>query len=1036
MERLAVDAKPANGALLNRREVWKLQRLAATLAPDGFDARPGRAARSADELNEVLTTYRLLARGRLEQHECELLADVHAAWLPTYVAAMRAVAPARHAGEPGDEPDRRSRLAEVCRPFCDLLRRELVAAASAACQAPGRARVMPAVVDAFEEHLIDRFEIAVAWAVEADQNVAFARLGIARACATADDQASYFARTFFDAGSRHEFHLRFPVLARWLATVTRQLCDGGARLVARLARDADDIGAELFGEPIEAFESVVLGKSDAHAGGCTVAVVDVRLASGPASLVYKPRCLRSEQAMQDLLRRLGDDGVLRFALRRIVVKKGYGYEERIPTDRNQVGSRDEAAHVYEELGGLLATFYILGGTDLHYENVMVADGHVYICDCETSLGTELAGQEPASGTVLDSVYRTGLLEWPLPPTDDLVLRLSGCSGGESYEIPFALPRLEEGPVLAVRYETGIHVEENAPNRIHLDGHVLEARDFEADILRGFGKVHAWFRETEHASRCVRSLFAGTEVRLVARATQVYAQLLTGARHPRCLTEPLEVDVVFGRLHEAPHRWDPQGRAAAAEARSLWQLDVPTFGAVADATELRHDRSAPVAVELERSPLQMALDRIGALSSEDLRRQVGYISASLSLAEVHSPAFVKTALEYAQLVGDELCTLFEDPARPARWTAGRSGAATGGIEGSLYYGSAGAALFLAYLDAIEPQKRVRRAAEAALAHSLAGVCDAMGAFEGLAGQIYVLVHLHALWGAPELLERAIDRSHELETLIDADRAFDVLGGSAGAIVVMLSLARATGHGLDIAHRCARHLLRHAERAETGLSWAPRRRDEALGNLTGLSHGAGGIGWALIVVGAATGDEEYIDAGRRAFAYERLHFDENRRDWYDLRTSIVEMMGGKRHFSNAWCNGASGIGLTRLASWVALGESDDALLDEAYLALSATLRNFTSLGNDTLCHGRSGNAELLLRFALVRNEPAFQLEANMHAQASWRRLAGTPEWPREEDGHQPLSGLMLGIAGVGMHYLRLAHPERIPSPLLLDPPQPAP
>lgn len=1027
------DAERAAGASLSRVDAWKLMRLAGSLSLDGVDARPGITGRSAAELEGVLTAHRLLARrsGPYNSRERAVLADVHAAWLPTYEAALRDCDPAR----PSGAPDRRARLTLVCRPFCELLRRGLAAASSAANETCGRELVTPAVLEACEEHLINRFELAIAWAVEADQNVAFARLGIDRASATTDDHAGYFERTFGDATARHDFYLRFPVLGRWLATVTRQLCDNGARLVSRLARDANDIGAELFGEPILAFESLSLGKSDVHAGGCSVAMVDVRLASGPGSFVYKPRCLRSEHAMQGLLRRLGDDGVLEFATHRVLVKDDYGYEERIPTDRNHVASAAEGAQVYEELGGFLAMFYILGGSDLHYENVMVADGHVFICDCETALGTMLPGQEPAMGTVLDSVYRTGLLEWPLPATEDAVLRLSGCSGGESYEIPFALPRLQDGPALAVRYETGIRVDEKAANRIYLNGQVIEARDFETAILRGFGKVHDWFRDTDHASRCVSSLFAGTEVRFVARATQVYAQLLMGARHPRCLTEPLEVDVVFGRLLEAPHRWDTQGLAASAEARSLWQLDVPTFAALADATELLHDHAAPIDVDLGRSPLQLALDRIASLSAEDHERQVGYISASLSLAEVQNSAFVTTALEYAQLVGDELCTLLEDASLPARWMAGASRLEADSVEGSLYYGSAGVALFLAYLDAIKPQTRVRRAAEAALAHSLSCACEGMGAFEGLAGQIYLLVHLHALWGAPELLASAIERSCELETLIDSDRAFDVLGGSAGAIVVMLGLAGASGESLDIAHRCARHLLRHAERAETGLSWAPRRRDEALANLTGLSHGAGGIGWALIALGAATGCEEYVDAGRRAFAYERVHFDEGRRDWYDLRTSIVEMMGGRRHFANAWCNGAAGVGLTRLASWVALGESDETLLEETYLALSATLRNFTTLGNDTLCHGRSGNAELLLRFAQVRNEPAFQLEANMHAQASWRRLATTPRWPREEDGHQPLSGLMLGIAGVGLHFLRLAHPERVPSPLLLDPPAPA-
>jgi type 2 lantibiotic biosynthesis protein LanM len=931
-------------------------------------------------------------------------------------------------------PDRRRLLVRVCAPFCQLLRRELTAALSDANAASGRGLVEPAFVAAFEEHLIDRFELAAAWAVEADQNVAFARLGLGRDSATVRDHGDYFERTFGDVGACHAFYLRFPVLGRWLATVTRLLCGSGTLLVQRLARDADEIGAELFDEGIVAFTSVSLGKSDYHAGGCSVAIVDVRVESGRGALVYKPRCLASERAMQGLLRRLVDDGVIGFALRRVLVKDGYGYEERIPTDRNNVESRAHASRVYEELGGLLALFYILGGSDLHFENVIVADGHVFICDCETALGTALPGQETAMGTVLDSVYRTGLLDWPLPPTAEVVLKLSGTTGGEAYEVPFALPKLQDGPVLAVRYETNIRVDQAAPNRIRLDRQVLEPRDFEDAILRGFGKIHDWFRDTATASRWVSSLFADTQVRLVARSTQIYSQLLIGARHPRCLTEPLEVDLVFGRLGEAPHRWDTEGLAAAAEARSLWQLDVPTFAARADATELLHDGAAPVRVDLDRSPVQTALDRIAALSAEDRQRQAGYISASLCLAEVRSPTFVATALEYAHLVGYELCRLLEDPSRPMRWTYQARGAETDDIQGTLYYGSAGVALFLAYLDAIDPHERVRRAAERALAHARSYAPVGMGAFDGLAGQIYVLVHLHNLWGDPELLRSAIAKTRQLDALIDADRAFDVLSGGGGVIAVMLGLASASGEGLDTAHRCARHLLRHAESAGSGLSWASRHPDDAVANLTGFAHGASGVGWALVSLGAATGHEEYVDAGRQAFAYERTHFDGDRRDWYDLRTSVLERTNGRRHFANAWCNGAAGIGLSRLASWAAIAASDDALLDETYLALSATLRNFPSLGNDTLCHGRSGNAELLLRFARTRDEPAFQLEANMHAQASWRRLASTPEWPREESGHQPLTGLMVGISGMGMHFLRLAHPERIPSPLLLDPPQP--
>lgn len=826
------------------------------------------------------------------------------------------------------------------------------------------------------------------------------------------------------------------MLGRWLATVTRLLCDNATRLIERLARDADGIGLELFDEPVLAFTSVVLGKSDYHAGAASVAIVGVDLESGPDALVYKPRSLGAEHAMQGLLGRLTQDGVIGFATHRVVAKDGYGYEQLIPCDRNDVSSAAQAAHVYEELGGFLAIFYVLGGSDLHYENVMVADGHAFVCDCETVFGVALRGQEPAAGSVLDSVYRTGLLEWPLPPmADNIVLRLSGYAGGQAYDVPFALPRLQDGPVLAVKYETGIRVDQDAPNRVRLDGEIVEPADYEDAIARGFCRVHDWFRQTPSAGRCIWTLFAGTEVRLIARSTQIYAQLLLATRHPRCLIEPLEVDLVFARLDEAPHQWDTRGLAAAAEAASLWQLDVPTFSARATATELLHDHSAPTDVSIAQSPLRLALDRIDALSTEDQLRQIGYIAASLSLSEVRSTTFVTTALEYAHLVGDELCRQLRDPSRLARWTYAQAGAeADDHVVGSLYYGSAGVALFLAYLDAIRPDERLRCAAERALAHSLANVPDGIGAFDGLAGQIYVLTHLHALWGEPRLLALALRKSQQVDAMIDERRDFDVLSGSAGVIAVMLGLERVCGEGVDIAHRCARHLLAHAEATQPGLSWPLKHREEATANLTGFAHGAGGIGWALIALGASTGREEYVEAGRQAFAYERLHFDEDRRDWYDLRTSVLTMNGGRHHFGNAWCNGAAGIGLSRLESWATLGKADDQLLHETYLALSATLRNFASIGNDTLCHGRSGNCELLLRFATVRGELAFELEANTHAQAHWRRLASTPDWPRVEGGRQPLSGLLVGIAGVGMHFLRLAHPERVPSALLLDPPQP--
>jgi type 2 lantibiotic biosynthesis protein LanM len=984
--------------------------------------------------NRLLT----LRSGSLGPDERALLEDVHSAWLPTYTAAVHgfdlSTFPVAEA-DWSDAAGTRRWLALACAPFLSLLHREVQTAIDIADQAAGRKLFGHAIIEEFGKHLIDRFKLSLAWAIEADQNVAFARLGINKDDATADDHHDYFNRTFRDASAYHHFYLRFPVLGRWLATVTHLLCDSGHSIVGRLCREADEIGAELFDEPIIRFTSLDFGKGDYHAGGHSVVMVGVMLVSGPESFVYKPRCLRSEAAMQGLLEHLTAEGVIGFAPHRVMVREGYGYEQRIPSGRNHVQSREDAVRIYEELGGFLGIFYVLGGSDLHYENVMVADGHAFVFDCETALRVAPPGQEPAAGTVIDSVYRTGLLEWPRPAAADASLRLSGYAGGESYELAAAVPRLQEGPMLAVRHETGIRVEPNASNRVHLNGEVLEPKDFQDAIVNGFSQIHQWFQhDTVRTIRLVEELFSDTSARFIARATQVYSQLLIGARHPRCLTEPLEVDLVFERLSEDPLQWDTSGLATASEFRSLWQLDIPLFSTRAAGTELLHDHLDAITVELPRSPLQHAVDRIGSLSSDDRLKQVGYISASLSVTEVHNPSFVATALDYSRLVGHELHRLLKDPSKPVRWQYEATGAELESIQHSLYYGSAGVALFLAYLDSIEPDQKLRWAAERAMAHALS--CDdtvGIGAFQGLAGLVYALTHLHHLWGGSSWIELAVDRSRRLAGMIDEDRAFDVMSGSAGVIPVMLGLAAASGEGLDTAHRCARHLLRHAERTETSLSWPPEHEDSAVANFTGFAHGAAGIGWALIALGASTGREDYVDAGKLAFTYEASHFDHDQQDWCDLRTTILQMAKGRRHFANSWCNGAAGISLSRLESWAVLGKDDNQLLRETYLGLSATLRNFAGIGNDTCCHGRSGNAELFLRFSQVRNEPAFQLEANMQAQAQWRRLAAIPDWPRVDDDHLTLPGLMVGITGMGMHFLRLAYPDQVPSPLLLDPPQ---
>jgi len=130
------------------------------------------------------------------------------------------------------------------------------------------------VIEDFQAHLLERFDLALAWAVEADAKAHYALHGM-DAAAGEPEYLKYLDETFADAESYHRFYLAFPVLGRWLAQVTAMLAEHGRELIARLAADAEDIGAAFFTEPVVAVRSVRLGRSDPHAGARGVAITEV-----------------------------------------------------------------------------------------------------------------------------------------------------------------------------------------------------------------------------------------------------------------------------------------------------------------------------------------------------------------------------------------------------------------------------------------------------------------------------------------------------------------------------------------------------------------------------------------------------------------------------------------------------------------------------------------------------------------------------------------------------------------------------------------
>jgi len=422
------------------------------------------------------------------------------------------------------------------------------------------------------------------------------------------------------------------------------------------------------------------------------------------------------------------------------------------------------------------------------------------------------------------------------------------------------------------------------------------------------------------------------------------------------------------------------------------------------------------------------------------------------------------LDAALGIARTLCAAawWDDEGRECNWLgrADREGIvpgsitpAIGALEADLYRGSTGVALFLTEIAGETGDVECRRTALGGLRRSIRILLGRP--LERASPLSFFLGHLGAAWvahraiaTAPPALDDAPDLEEGYERLLAAARAafsephpLDLLGGNAGAIPALLCLAHRgpeSGRTVarDLALDCGLELARLAVHNGPFAVWpgatvagpaaAPGSSESPL--LTGLSHGASGLALALLEIHAETGETTPRDLARGTFAYEDQFWSAADGNWRDAREAMAA--GG---YQTAWCHGAPGIALARLRAMALDSERAEAHAATARLALATTRsaleRNLAGPRQDaTLCHGLTGLAEILALGAARLGDADLRAVAENSARELIRRHAGRGDWPSGVPSGGWSPALMLGTAGIGLHFLRLYAPDRVPTVLL--------
>ncbi|MCQ4208729.1 type 2 lanthipeptide synthetase LanM family protein [Streptomyces longispororuber] len=899
---------------------------------------------------------------------------------------------------------------------------------------------------------------------------------------TPEDRFADFVRQLGEDSAQSELWAEYSVLLRHLGDILTGWVESRAEFAERLLADVDELDTWCDGG-LGDLVDVQFGAGDTHRRGRSVAIVTFTR----QKLVYKPRSLASDVAWGEVLSWFHGQGPdYDLVAPRTLAGEDYGWSGFV--DHQSCRSDAEVRGFFWRTGALLALNYALCGVDVHHENVIAHGAYPVMVDMEALFHGALptAGgfwSTPADDLMVDGVLRVGLLPSKLIVRNEGVAHAVetspvGVEGQQKTLIPVPVP--QKAGTDEMRFvEQHVEMPGDTTSRAELNGEVVDARGYASEVEAGFVWTHRAIAQDKSSWSSVLDRFADVEMRHIVRATAYYQCLLEDSKHPDFLRDALDRDRFLARLALTADGTQSWEQLVPSELRDLRRGDVPFFSSLPGSRDLVDSEGITISDVLDEPPIEVARRRLARLDENDLDTQVMLIRRAFDSLEPASTPHTglvtldlpdrltapEDSLAAAVQLAHSLCdAAIKDGERlgwiglnfidEAIWQVGPT-------TTDLYSGTPGMGLFLSAAARLSGDPRLLEYAELTagslhrqaiafveqmedapaplLREALTEHADA-GAFGVTGSMVYYLTHAAVLHARDDLLDAAERTLTSLDRHIAYDVSYDIISGSAGAILAALALhaVRPQSAALRTAELAAERLLRAAGPTGEGIGWQTRLGPVPL---TGMSHGASGIAYALARLHAVRPRPEYPQIIEQVLRYERSTLDAGLGNWPDLR---YEEMGGGGGYGMAWCHGAPGVGMSRLGILCSLGRADDAtpslraLADEDLRIAERTARMvhfgsdgaFQSCGNNSICHGDLGNLEFLHLAARHRGDDdgAHRVQRGVAALLE----LGKDGWLTGQLTPEALPGLMYGRAGVGYNLLRLAYPDQVPSVLLLDPP----
>lgn len=872
---------------------------------------------------------------------------------------------------------------------------------------------------------------------------------------SAEEEYSYYNGEFLsDSAYWQDLLNAYPVLFRLIFECIDSCCDYYCQLVHRLNADHDKIVKYILrGKEFTYITSVTADLSDSHHHGSSVAILSL---DNREKLVYKPRSLRGDKLFYDFISRVSKHTALFIPAPRTLDCSQYGWQEFVTAF--PCASESEVEDYYYRFGQLIFGAYALNVTDLHLENVIASGSSPVIIDCETVMDNHYVPHTATARDLLNyqlglSVLNSGLLPMYKFVRHNKGVNMGAINATSDSEIPIKIPVLKGAGTSSVHYEYEYRKTNSKPNLVRLNSQICPPTNYISEICAGFSDAYTYVVENKDTILRVIDTFKGIKVRHLIQDTQRYSMLLHTSLNPDFLQDGKDRQLFLCALFQNANDGYHTDEIVRNEIREILALDIPYFYAKSDQTALFNDFGVIENNYFQKSSLAVVEEKIQQMGPDDLKRQMTFIQLLLTdMNDYHSPyrsgypfgqvsAGFEKKRESIKLAENSFNKLMDDVSvspdgSSVCWLSmtvigneKNPGWQIRPLGPYLYDGYAGLDIFLRAFHVTTGNERAGQVADL-VDNELFRYTDNIitastgrlnyGAFIGEASFVYTYLVLHKLTYNSKYLDYAQKHSSVLVKCIENGQEEDILFGRAGVLVILVRLYQSTQKKeyIAIANQLADILI---QKQEQNGGWLSLEEEVPL---TGFAHGAAGIMYALTELYRASPRDDIPPCIHKALLFEKSQYVPSVGNWKDNRRGVPAS-----HYMTAWCNGASGIMLSRLKMKSVFSEPIDSLLDiDIHNSLRCILSTFFK--SDCLCHGNLGNYEILKEYLRVYNDDSVKVQADQFLYYVLQSM----ENEKETDDQPPLygyrhPGFMTGIAGIGYALLRVSN-ESLPNILALE------